>query len=220
MTAGSLCFDRESQMTKRNISELDEAAASMRVRWDKMYNFASSFARDFYQHKQAFTADEFAPDENGNPWTCSRWMLAKMGLSEKATLRLIEALGEIASSEEKERNRERLAEIKREEAAAKAARKAEKAAAEAAREAARLAKMAAKPKLTLVPPDGESRPQPSPARRGHHKDEAKRKEAIRLLYAGMPRKQVGQMLGMSDDALDRLAGGLALAAEVLREQSY
>lgn len=200
-------------MTKKNIDELDEAAASMRVRWDKMYNFASSFARDFYQHKQAFSADEFAPDENGNPWTCSRWMLAKMGLSEKATLRLIEALGEIASSEEKERNRERLAEIRREEAAAKAARKAEKAAADAAREAARLAKLAAKPKLTLV--TGEL--QLAPVRRGHHKDEAKREEAIRLLLAGTPRKQVGQMLGMSDDALDRLAGGLAITAKVLRE---
>lgn len=111
-----------------DISVLDDDANRMKVAWKKALNFAASFARDFRQQAQAFSPGKYAPDKYGAEWTFSRWMLLKVGPSEKTALRMIEFFDKTASTEDQEHDRRRLAELKAEKQAEIVRRKAEAAA--------------------------------------------------------------------------------------------
>jgi hypothetical protein len=120
----------------------------MKASWKKMMNYAASFARDFDEYRQKFPTLNIAPDDLGYSWSFARWMLLKVGPSEKTALQILGILAERARIGNQETHRERLAEIKRDKKVElqriKAEKAERKAAREAAREAAKIAEQIAK----------------------------------------------------------------------------
>lgn len=121
-------------MNTIDVSSLDADAHRLSATWDKMFNFAASFGREFRRMRETFPKN-LAPDKWGVAWDFERWMLLKVGPSEKTALRMLEILDKSVSSAEREKDRERMAEIRAQQKAEAAKRKAEEHAAKLARAA-------------------------------------------------------------------------------------
>jgi len=147
------------------IESLDENANRLDVLYSKMLNYAAAFAKEFREQHQAFDPARYTPPSFGQ-WSFGRWLMTKVGVSEKTCWAIIETLERRVATEDREltqrRLRELAAERKAERARLRAERDAAQAAARAAREAAALAHAAAHPRLQLVP----AAPRPAPKRSG------------------------------------------------------
>lgn len=129
-------------MSARTIADFDSDANRLRAAWDKMFNYASSFGREFRRLRDEFPKD-LPPDKWGAKWDFDRWMILKVGPSEKTALRMLEILDKGVSATEREKDRERMAEIRAQQKAEAAKRKAEEHAAQMARTRERQQKRAA-----------------------------------------------------------------------------
>jgi hypothetical protein len=77
-----------------DISELDQRANYVRVTWNKMINYAGTFARELQELEREFSSGKYGPE-----WTFSRWLGVKCGMSLRTTYRRLEQVNRVASDE-------------------------------------------------------------------------------------------------------------------------
>jgi hypothetical protein len=109
-----------------DISELDNMAQELRVRWRKANNYYASFASMLFK-----TKDNLATGAYGSEWTFERWLLRKAGMFEKFVMQQLKTHQLVIAAEERQKVEEANIRIVLEKRAQKIQKDAEKRAAAA-----------------------------------------------------------------------------------------
>lgn len=107
-----------------DISELDNMAQELRVRWRKANNYYASFASMLFK-----TKDDLATGAYGSEWTFERWLLRKAGMFEKFVMQQLKTHQLVIAAEERQKVEEANIRIVLEKRAQKIQKDAEKRAA-------------------------------------------------------------------------------------------
>jgi hypothetical protein len=116
------------EITMADISELDNMAQELRVRWRKANNYYASFASMLFKTKDNFTTGAY-----GSEWTFERWLLRKAGMFEKFVMQQLKTHELVIAAEERQKVEEANIRIAVEKRAQKIQKDAEKRAAAAER---------------------------------------------------------------------------------------